>query len=718
MAILHEVKSQVLEEFPSHLLAGYELPDHKLPQDYNDTEKPGQFLLPFMNKQRQAFFHSSDAYSIDELGTRYTWVKLASPYIEALRQAFIASDSRIRIGFERGEDGDLQPISTSPEITQNTRPWLKELTVRGGASFFGGKKDGTVLENLFRFSPDLTCLIGGSMTGKSTLLDGLRIYTDAPLPQDESIFDQVKARGNYRFASGSPDIKLDCPGSDPTASPHERWPAQFFSQNELQRLSKQEEEAVEDILAKLIPSESEGIERRKQWLEDEDKALNDTIGRIAKFYEESGSAEQALARAQKAKQELAVFSAAGVDKLHKAGRDHQIWETLNEGIKTTSEEINLISNLVDGPGGVVIDDALITEILENEEVDASEFYSSWKTIKEHLYAAKKEAVIWEKYAEKILGIFATQETLLRSEIEQTLSDQGLDATKLREIQELNRQATLVPRYDNVCKTMREELNKHEGFFKKRQTYRQQLIEEQRQAFDRVIHALEQKFAGRIRVSRVKHGRVGRLHEFIQSLNQKGITRWWNTLEEEQKPSPDSLLSRLENGTLGDVDMSDIVQETFRERLTRLKKRELASVRCPDRYDLELRMDDGSYRELSELSGGQQVSVLLSLLLETTDDRPLVIDQPEDELDNRFLFETLLPTLKKLKGKRQVILATHNANIVVNGDADMVIQLEATANKGRVACAGAIEEPAVREAIVRTVDGGKDAFRLRRRKYGF
>ncbi len=130
------------------------------------------------------------------------------------------------------------------------------------------------------------------------------------------------------------------------------------------------------------------------------------------------------------------------------------------------------------------------------------------------------------------------------------------------------------------------------------------------------------------------------------------------------------------------------------------------------------MDDSAYRRLDELSGGQRVSVLLSLLLETADDRPLVIDQPEDELDNRFLCGTVLPGLRKLRGRRQVIVAIHNANIVVNGDADMVIQLDATAHRGRVACAGAIEEPTVRRTIVRTVDGGEDAFRLRRRKYGF
>ena len=100
------------------------------------------------------------------------------------------------------------------------------------------------------------------------------------------------------------------------------------------------------------------------------------------------------------------------------------------------------------------------------------------------------------------------------------------------------------------------------------------------------------------------------------------------------------------------------------------------------------------------------------------DRPLVIDQPEDELDNRFLFDTVLLALKRLRGRRQVILASHNANIVVNGDADMVIQLEAGADRGRIACAGAIEDPVIRDAIVRTVDGGEETFRLRRRKYGF
>ena len=130
------------------------------------------------------------------------------------------------------------------------------------------------------------------------------------------------------------------------------------------------------------------------------------------------------------------------------------------------------------------------------------------------------------------------------------------------------------------------------------------------------------------------------------------------------------------------------------------------------------VEDGEPKDLEALSGGRRVAVLLSLILESDDPTPLFVDQPEDELDNRFLNETIIPALHRLKGKRQVVFATHNANLVVNGDADQVIALEADAEHGRVYAAGAIEDEAIRSAIVRTLDGGAEAFRLRRKKYGY
>ena len=83
-----------------------------------------------------------------------------------------------------------------------------------------------------------------------------------------------------------------------------------------------------------------------------------------------------------------------------------------------------------------------------------------------------------------------------------------------------------------------------------------------------------------------------------------------------------------------------------------------------------------------------------------------------------MFDAMLPALRRLRRRRQIVVATHNANIVVNGDADQVILLEAIAAGGRVACSGAIEHPAVRDAVVSAADGGDEAVRLRHLEHGF
>ncbi len=655
-----------------------------------------------MQEHRQAFFHSSDAYDLEEIGRRYSWIKLASPRIEALRQAFIAKDSRLRIGFERGPDGGLREISEPPAADSIARPWLREAKIEGGVSFFGGEEGAR-----FRLSPDLTCIIGGSMTGKSTFLDGLRVHIGADLPDGESVREQVEARGRL-LTAGAARIELDCPGKDPTAPTHKRWPARFFTQNELQRLT-QDDAVVEEILAKLISSETEGVEKHTKDLDDLDRRLSE----IAKELESSdgrvAEAEQALQRAENAAAELTKFAAAGVSRLHRTGREHQAWE--NEHSVATDLRSALeaaLTRLADAPD------------VPSANVDSGDMNLNGRRQKivKYLEAAMSEAEGWISDTRKIVVSLAKRETDLRRQVERTLGGQGIGAAKLREFQELERQASLSSSYRDVLEESRRAQVHHKELFEKAQSDRRNLQIEHRRAFERVGRWIERKFHGQIRVRRVDHGRAESLERFMANLRQRGVTRWWNELPEDRKPSPESLGDNLESDTLGDVGMTDAVQETFRENMTRFQRRQLAALRCPDRYVLECRINEGGYRSLNELSGGRRVGVLLSLLLETADNRPLVIDQPEDELDNRFLFDTMLPVLKRLRGRRQVILATHNANIVVNGDADMVIQLEAEANRGRVACAGAIEESAVRNAIGRTVDGGEEAFRLRRHKYGF
>ena len=712
--LLGAQKAQVLQLFDHDEITGLELGDDKIAEE---ALKLRSWLRKGMAEHRQAFFHASDAYGLNDLGRRHTWMKLASPRTEALRQSFIATDSRMRIGFEKGKDAALRPIGDPPDVTLNDRPWLREVTVRGGASFFGGSVGGKARETRFRLSPDLTCVIGGSMTGKSTFLDGLRALAEAPPPDDDAVCANVKARGDI-FSAGAPEITPDCPGRDPTAPFREQWPARFFAQNELQRLS-QEAGAVEDILARLVPSEIEGIERRTGELRDLDKRLSDVARQLDKFDDRIAEAEQAYQRSASARDALDAFSEAGVERLHRASQERQVWEASNAAVSNVRSAIQTGTQLASMMTIPEIDDAL-AKALTSGGIDPNELdlNGRWKRIMRDIEATVCDTDDWLSDVRGVIEVLTKMETDLRIGVERALAERGLDAAKLKEFQELNRQASLQASYSDTLVETRHAQEAYAARFSRLRDERHALAEEQRDAFDRVMAGIEQGFGDRIRVRRVNSGEAEPLGRFLEKLRKKGVTRWWNGLSADRKPSPEELVTRLENGSLSDVGMSEAVQDTFRESMTRSMMRELAALRCPDRYRLELRVDGGSYRPLDELSGGQRVSLLLSLLLETSDDRPLVIDQPEDELDNRFLFDTVLPALKKLRGRRQVIVATHNANIVVNGDADMVIQLEADARRGRIARAGAIEEPAVRDAIVRTVDGGEEAFRLRRRKYGF
>jgi hypothetical protein len=130
-----------------------------------------------------------------------------------------------------------------------------------------------------------------------------------------------------------------------------------------------------------------------------------------------------------------------------------------------------------------------------------------------------------------------------------------------------------------------------------------------------------------------------------------------------------------------------------------------------------------WQSLDDLSKGQKATaVLLLLLLES--DVPLVVDQPEDDLDNRFITEGIVPKMREEKRRRQFIFATHNANIPVLGDAELIIGLRAVGEAGIGKAEmpnehmGSIDNEPVRELVEEILEGGRNAFETRRLKYGF
>ncbi len=126
------------------------------------------------------------------------------------------------------------------------------------------------------------------------------------------------------------------------------------------------------------------------------------------------------------------------------------------------------------------------------------------------------------------------------------------------------------------------------------------------------------------------------------------------------------------------------------------------------------LDEEKTKELSTLSTGQKCTTVLPiLLLEET--KPLLIDQPEDNLDNRYVFEVVVGKLRAIKLRRQLIFVTHNANIPVLGDAERVIVMKSSGDRARVLRAGTVDE--VKDHVETILEGGPEAFEARRKRYG-
>lgn len=120
------------------------------------------------------------------------------------------------------------------------------------------------------------------------------------------------------------------------------------------------------------------------------------------------------------------------------------------------------------------------------------------------------------------------------------------------------------------------------------------------------------------------------------------------------------------------------------------------------------------KSISRLSMGQKVVAMLSFVLSysdfSQDYRPLIIDQPEDNLDNQYIYKNLVKQLREIKSKRQIIIATHNATIVTNAKAEQVVVMESDNEHGWIKAMGYPNDKRIITQIVNNLEGGKESFK--------
>jgi energy-coupling factor transporter ATP-binding protein EcfA2 len=173
------------------------------------------------------------------------------------------------------------------------------------------------------------------------------------------------------------------------------------------------------------------------------------------------------------------------------------------------------------------------------------------------------------------------------------------------------------------------------------------------------------------------------------------------------------LDSLEELTHFGSERSRKILDAFRDSVDPLA---LEVTAIEDRIGIELNVATAGrphFKDAADLSRGQKCTALLPILLARRDN-PLIIDQPEDNLDNHFIFETVVNAVQRMKKRRQMIFITHNANIPVLAEAELVLVMN---SDGRVGCIekwGTVDE--CREQIIDLLEGGREAFDLRSKRY--
>lgn len=218
--------------------------------------------------------------------------------------------------------------------------------------------------------------------------------------------------------------------------------------------------------------------------------------------------------------------------------------------------------------------------------------------------------------------------------------------------------------------------------------------------------------------RVKVRQAAQLTEYIGAITNalRGSGLRYNELAQAlaESMTPRELVESAENADIKFLSRSAKITAERAERVAaqiRASGSEaLVGMALEDTADFEL-LDGATFKLMNELSVGQRCTVVLSILLQHPD-RVLIVDQPEDHLDNAFIVETLIGAIRHRSKRSQLIFSTHNANIPVLGEATNVIRLNSNGKRGFVVHAEQLNDPKSVEAITTLMEGGDEAFRKR------
>ncbi|MCC4256357.1 PHP domain-containing protein [Sphingobium lactosutens] len=691
--------------------------------------------LKLGSEQYLARILNSDAHSLNAVGRnanrdqRITRFKMETPSFEGLRMALETADTRVRI-----EEG-------LPAI----------VPVVQGVHFQGAFLDGEAIT----FSPNLTCIIGGRGSGKSTAFESVCLLGGPP-SEDVTVIDsdvwpdivslcyvdetgQQHNLGRSKFG----DVEnLDEPASGSTAFPIESY--RQGATNEISKRVQDDPLALLTFLDKLIQVEKE--------IDAEDAIREDLVELAPQITKAAGNVARIPEREKELKlktdqlQRLREGKGEDVIKLQqqlvgeKRARAEIEASLAKLGGAVTSEAITTITAEIRASvSGHEIElgapeaTKITTDTGAYETAVTGSTDALRKVTADYVATVKAQIIAWRtKESATTAQIEQKKQELLKHGIrldmpfiQKLVSDEATARENVRKLK------TWVPEIERLKKL-------HADLLKRRWAARQ-VVAKHRVAFA-------------ARASAALKGTLSDLFvtlKFDESALAPDAERLiveamgWRTLQHlkaralindltlpllleclrKRDTKPITALRNAEtNAAVFPQNEAELLLERIAE--TDLLS-QLETVAVHDRPKLSVTkkmpgiggLSKFVPRDFKKLSLGQQQSVLLALMLTSESRAPLIVDQPEDNLDSEFIYKTLVPVIRAAKERRQVIVVTHNANIAVLGDAELIVALKATSEKAQVVTRGSIDHPPTCEAACNILEGSREAFDRRAAVYG-
>ena len=661
------------------------------------------------------------------------WIKMSNISIEGLRQAFLDPVSRIKLSTDTRNEEHSEIVSIRWD---------------------GGFLDGLAI----RFDPSLNVLIGGRGAGKSTVIESLRYVLDIrPTGNDaekshDAFVQNVLRPGTTislhirttrptvkdylveRIIPNPPVVRQASDGSVLNFSPSEILTGiGIYGQHEISEIIKTDRTRT-SLLGRFIKRDPD-LNERKTTLKFE---LDKNRQSILRIREEMQTLETKLLTLPRLEENLQRFEDAGFEEhLREKSwlvKEEQILESIPERLQpfrdclevlrqeVPIDQVFLSKKALNGlPGGDILaksNDAL-KQLSGDLEVTISQLEQSLSNATASLDIVRAE---WSARSENVNQSY--QKTLRK------LQSSAIDGEKFIQLRrEFERLQPLSRKHEAYDRQMKEYIQIRRSLLDQWKAVRSEEFNLLKKAAKGITRKLDQI----LKVSVIDGGDrsaltdalrdalSGRLHETIVKL--KGNAEFsLSEFVESCRSGTEAVqakyyLTKAQADLLASLDVETLM------RIEELELTPTTQISLNVSVDSHSASDDPQWQPLESLSTGQKATaVLLLLLLESGD--ALIIDQPEDDLDNRFITDGIVPRLRTAKHRRQFILSTHNANIPVLGDAELILGLtpEGSAAHGSATVssehAGSIDTPSVCALIEDILEGGREAFERRRRKYGF